>query len=158
MHVHTEQGTRPFLNQLGRFFSTSAWAFSLPGQISERKVAQRSLKPPWVIGDTRCPWLMCFKVSWTRRSFQECCPMELLRIGSFWAALLRNACWLTWQAFNEGFLYWSQLNFIHHKLVTDVTKSSQNSKGQMETSSSPVLQKDFHLTNTLEQQQRWLQS
>lgn len=166
MHVHrssvrTKQGTRIFLNQLERFCSMSAWASCLPGQISEGNVVEKSLSSvPWVVGDTRCllhggcasRW-----AGWGAPS-RNVVPVEWLRIGSFWAALLRNACWLTWQGFNKDFLYWSQLGFIDHELVTDVNKSSQNSKGQMEMSRSLVLQKDFHLKNTLQQQQWWLQS
>lgn len=86
--------------------------------------------------------------------FQKCRPVELLRAGSSGAALLRNACWSTWQGFNKDFLYPSQLGFIVHKLVTDVKKSSQSSKGQMETNRSLVLRENFDLKNTLQEQQQ----
>lgn len=127
----TKKCTRFSLNQLERFCSMSAWASSLPGQISEGKVAQRSLSSvPRFKGDTRCLVHGWCASSWMRCSFQKCCPMELLRAGSSWAAFLRNACWWTWHSFNKDFLYWSQLGFIDHELVTDVNKSRQNSKAR----------------------------
>ena len=84
-------------------------------------------------------------------------PVEVTRGGCSRAASLSEAGELAGEpGSHQVFLYWSQLGFIDHKLVTDVSTSIQSNKGQVKTSRSLVLQKNFDLKHTLQGYQQQL--